>query len=538
MSKRDNERLPWRPLLARYLDRCQSPADVTLPTFVTLTLLSWRLKKRLFGGEYVTLGDTLRVFAQVCEVGGLIGSRSDGDLVELAKLVSRSGGSGDTVDWSATRYGLEVDLELHRLIFVSPPPSLIILSMRVAYINLDVGWPGNRGRIEKVLERKMGVNDRMIEMTLSSASVSFNQGIVFGVTYPNVYSDMHYEMQKRDDARLDTPMVPKSAEHYEFLLGLCNEWAQICRPDLAHLLEGSSLGSMGLPLTQRGDPTQRRPNLTQVDYEQMGLPAGLASRLNSLASISHFSEREHLSGIASRLNGLASAGLVNAPSLPWFLCLAYVYENSTSGSSGKDIMNFGRWVATEGAIFEIGGIIGESAEIDAVSLLSLTVDPAAIRPMLVEEFWQEVCQRSHQLLEIYSTDYGVDPPGFLPFFVYHSYKSRPTDFPNGVEPIFPEHDDRWEFWAILENNLEAPVADGVFASGVAFGRNHPDTFAGKHGVYTNEDPDPITGTYANPQDETNLKIGSTYTREEQLNLCRVWADLFRPEAKPIIDTLT
>lgn len=521
MTQHDNRQSTMPPLLARYIDRCETPADVTLPTFLCLVLLSGRVKKRFFGGEYVTIADPFDVFGQVCEAGALIATRSNGNLNLLGQLASLNTIDIDSSDWFVNRLGLESDLALYGKNFVNPPPSLRYFQNAIGWINLDVGWPADRRRIEAALERKMGLDDRKIGMMLSSASVSFNKGIIFALTYPDRCAEMDYiqdALRDRNDIPYDMSQQPSVAERNELQLAIVREWARLCRPDLAYLLEESSTLARG---SARGT-SDVQASFTREEYERMGLPASLAVRFNELIS----------------------SQFVNNPSLPWFLWLAYMSEHITPDSSGRDLVNMGKILAALGVICEIGGVVGRTTDIESVRLLSLTVDPLTTRQVIedsgstsVDEFWKEVTEVAVEELDIYSVDYGYNPPGLLPLVVYGRYRDQYIGYPNNIESIKRIHDTQIDLWVHLRHRLKEEIAcvDLLFATGIALVRNHPETFAGKHGVYVDEAPDPITKTYKNPQSETNLRVGSTYSREEQLHLCRVWADLYRPEAKALFE---
>lgn len=51
------------------------------------------------------------------------------------------------------------------------------------------------------------------------------------------------------------------------------------------------------------------------------------------------------------------------------------------------------------------------------------------------------------------------------------------------------------------------------------------------GIYFDDSYDSGTATFKNPQAETNTAIDTVYSYQDGLHLCRVCADLCRPEAK-------
>lgn len=520
MNTSDNRQSALPPLLARYMDRRQSPSEVTLPAYLFLTLLSSRVKKRFFGGEYVAIADPFDVSGQVCEAGALIASRSDGNLIDLGRFVTAKGWNSETTDWDVAVIGLESDLVTYEKNFVNPPPSLRYLEYAEGLISLGFGWPADRRLIRKALDGKINLDDRMIEMMLSRAYFSFKSGVLFALKYPDRYAEMGQmrdAFQDCDDLPFDASRETSTTELSEIYLGISRQWARLCRPHLSYLLEESGPETRGPERTPRGR-TKSDPSMTQAEYEEMGLPASLASRLT----------------------WLASSGIVTNPSLPLFLLLAYLSENSTLDTTGKDFVNSGTIAAAVGAIYEVGGVIGESTDIDAIKLLALTLDQVSAHPTTgdvvatsVEEIWHDVKEAIEHIFESYATAYEARQPGLLPLGVSDAYEGSNIEHPKDLDAIKRQHDAQVQFWGHLSDNLQLnTAATGLFfAVGFGLMRNYPDTFAGKHGIYTVEDPDPITGTYRNPQDETNLKVGSTYTREEQLNLCRVWAELYQPDAK-------
>ena len=537
----------FAPLLARYMEKCDSPSDVTLPTYLCLAFLSERVKKRFFGGEYVTIGDQFDVFGQVCEFGALVGSRSDGDFDKLEILASTKfrnrnsvnwvldvrtieGSEDVSQDWEFIVQGLDEGLTIFEQVFGTPPQSLIQYTKGMAYLMVDrsYAFDRDRERLDKQLDRRVGLDDSTVKWMLTAAVDHFNFGIAFALTYPDrlaEMSEMWDAVHVHDSESIDQSEMPSIAEINENRLGFCLGWAQRCRPDLLHLFEDASASPKGTVPTQPEE--QGNADLTTVEkrfataqsntnsdlgdeYVRMGLPISMAV---------------HLEGFAS---AQPSSGL----SLPLFLTLAYVSDHFTSDSSGKSVVNIGTLMASHGAVCEVGGVIGRTTDIEPLELLPRVLGKSSLTPS-VEEHWRDATLRAERTLESFIATTGTDPTGLLPLYIATSYFALDIDYPNDVDTIKRDHELQMPFWEHRESIVPAVI--GAFTTGIALVRNHPDTFAGKHGVYVDEAPDPITKTYKNPQSETNLRVGSTYSREEQLHLCRVWADLYRPEAKPLFE---
>ena len=361
---------------------------------------------------------------------------------------------------------------------------------------------------------------------LSLPKMSFIYGIVFALAYPDRYAKM-YEIQDAPRDRYDLPFDRSQeqtvAERNELYLRHSRDWARLCRPDLAYLIEEVSAKPRGTVLTQpealgnadiaavvkRSATAPSNANSDLVDeYVRMGLPISMAVHLE----------------------GFASAQPSSWLSLPLFLTLAYVSDHFMSDSSGKSVVNIGTLMASHGAVCEVGGVIGRTTDIEPIELLPRVLGKSTLTPS-VEEYWRDATLRAERTLESFIATTGTDPTGLLPLYIATSYFALDIDYPNDVDTIKRDHELQMPFWEHRESII--PAVHAAFATGIALVRNHPDTFAGKHGVYVDETPDPITNTYKNPQSETNPKVGSMYSREEQLNLCRVWADLYRPKAKPL-----
>ena len=514
------------PLLARYINRCESPANVNLPTYLCLMFMSGRVTKRFFGGWNITIGDTYDVFGQVCEVGGLIGSRSSGTLTELAELVSTGPRDDSSTDWYIAKILLDNELSKYEKHITDPPPSLRYFQNALAWIDYSFDWPPDRSQTISGFKGKIGLDDRQIDEMLSLPKMSFIYGIVFALAYPDRYAKM-YEIQDapRDcyDLPFDRSQEQTVAVRNELYLRHSRDWARLCRPDLAYLIEEVSAKPRGTVLAQPEAPGNAdiaavakqfatalsNTNSDLVDeYVRMGLPISMAVYLEGFAA----------SLPAWRL------------SLPFFLTLAYVSDHFTFDSSGKSVVNIGTLMASHGAICEVGGVIGQTTDIEPLELLPRVLGESTLTPS-TEEYWHDATLGAERTLESFLATVGTDPTGLLPLYIATSYFALDIDYPNDVDTIKRDHELQMPFWEHRESII--PAVHAAFATGIALVRNHPDTFAGKHGVYVDETPDPITNTYKNPQSETNLKVGSTYSREEQLNLCRVWADLYRPKAKPL-----
>ncbi len=247
--------------------------------------------------------------------------------------------------------------------------------------------------------------------------------------------------------------------------------------------------------------------MNQSDYRYAGLPAGLAASLDALAA----------------------NGLLRELSLPAFLLEAYIGDHLTRTSSDQDPIESGKLFAAVGAVCGVGGVIGETTDDDPLEILSLTLD-VSILPVSVEEFWHQASRSTKEMLEIYSTVFEIAPPSLLPFHVAVAYRNSDIDYPNDIDAIKHEHDRQIDFRK-ERGNITA-YANIAFTTGIVLARNHIRSFQRIQGVLTDESIDPDSMTFKHIQNGTNLVVGSRFSYQQILHICRIWSDLCRPEAKP------
>ena len=232
--------------------------------------------------------------------------------------------------------------------------------------------------------------------------------------------------------------------------------------------------------------------------------------------------------------------LIANASLPSFLWLTHMSDNLDLDGTVKHLATFGELAASFGSISEVGGVVGTTTDVETLKLLSLTVDPISLSPyteeftsLPVTEYWREISTYAVEVSEFCIEVYETESIGLLPMYVYSFHQSQNLDYPNDVIAIKQQHDVEAEIWDRLRENPKASMAvvNGAFTSGIAPVRNRPHTFTWEHGAYVDEAPDPITKTYKNPQSETGLEVGSMYSRQQQLHLCREWAYRYQPDAE-------
>ena len=242
------------------------------------------------------------------------------------------------------------------------------------------------------------------------------------------------------------------------------------------------------------------------EYEQMGIPSRLSAKMAWLDTHSP----------------------VHNPSLPFFLCRAYVDEHRTQDDSGRLQVNSGKLISACGAVCEIGGIIGATTDADPPELLQLTRYMYKL-PQPQESYWIYASRLADEMLASYSEAFETKPTSFLLFHVAVAYLNMGIKYPNDILASAREHnaqiDVRTKFQRIWDS------MNCGFAVGIALARNHRKEFERIEDIYADETFDPSTMTSKNPQSRTNLEIGSMYAYQDKLHLCRVWADLYRPEAK-------
>lgn len=246
--------------------------------------------------------------------------------------------------------------------------------------------------------------------------------------------------------------------------------------------------------------------MNPAEYEQMGIPPQLSARLARLDS--HWP--------------------IHDPSLPFFLYRAYAGEHTTQDDSGNVVVNSGTLISACGAVCEIGGIIGDSTDADPPNLLQLTLYMHKL-PQPKETHWIGACRVADEMLASYSEAFGTKPTSFLLFHVAVAYLNMNIKYPADILACAREHnaqiDIRTKFQRIWDS------MNSAFSVGIALARNHRKEFERIEGIYADETFDPSTTTSKNPQSLTNLHVGSMFSYQDKLHLCRLWADLYRPEAK-------
>ena len=246
--------------------------------------------------------------------------------------------------------------------------------------------------------------------------------------------------------------------------------------------------------------------MNQDEYEQTGIPRLLSERLARLDT--HWP--------------------VHDPSLPYFLYRAYVGRYTTRDAAGKVVVNSGTLISACGAVCEIGGIIGATTDADPPELLQLTRHMYKL-PQPLGSYWTYACRLADEMLASYSEAFETKPTSFLLFHVAVAYLNMGIKYPNDILASAREHNAQ-----IDVRTKSQQIWDSMncgFAVGIALARNHRKEFERIEDIYADETFDPSTTTSKNPQSLTNLQVGSMYAYQDKLHLCRVWAYLYRPEAK-------
>ena len=241
MNERDFLDAGVEPLCARYLanvERRIARSEVTLPTFLCLSVASQFLKKSLFRGQYITLGDYVGVLGTAGDIGALIASRSNSNVDQLQKLSVANPKSDVLIDWQIVETILVEYWTTHWTVSDDDPISFSELSLNSAYLKIDVGYPNRPRFLYRALEHKLRTSEEdFFDKFVDSSVREFNVGIAFALNYPELYTKM---MSSLDSARQNV----RTHGTYEFVskdvinasqLWMCNLWAKLCRPELTDL---------------------------------------------------------------------------------------------------------------------------------------------------------------------------------------------------------------------------------------------------------------------------------------------------------------
>lgn len=192
------------------------------------------------------------------------------------------------------------------------------------------------------------------------------------------------------------------------------------------------------------------------------------------------------------------------------------------------VVNSGTLISACGAVCEIGGIIGATTDAVPPNLLQLTLYMYKLSQPK-ESYWIDACRLADEMLASYSEAFETKPTSFLLFHVAVAYLNMGINYPDDILASAREHNAQIDIKSKLQRIWDS--MNSAFAVGIALARNHRKEFERIEGIYADETFDPSTMTSKNPQSLTNLQVGSMYAYQDKLHLCRVWADLYRPEAK-------
>lgn len=241
MDERDFINVGVEPLCALYLasmDRTDARSEVTLPTFLCLSIASQFLKKSLFRGQYITLGDYIGVLGTVGDTGALVASRSGRELHQLQNLSLVTPGSDETLDWQVVESILEEYWTIHRQVSEDDPIAFSELALNSAYLKVDVRYPTRPRFLYRALEDKLRTSEEsFFDKFVTSSVREFNVGIAFALNHPDLYSRM---MSSLDSVKQNAQVHGS----YEFVsqdvvdasqLWMCRLWAELCRPETEYL---------------------------------------------------------------------------------------------------------------------------------------------------------------------------------------------------------------------------------------------------------------------------------------------------------------
>lgn len=192
------------------------------------------VKLRPDGEEYMHFGDFAQLRSVLADIGGTIGSVSNADPVQLMQL---SNVPQEAVNWQNLITASNELLELFSDSESDRPRSVHHMVTASTYARAQSFFPNLDGAkpIGELGATEISFDD-IADKWISSANFTLHLGIAIA----KHHTDFYYSMEE-----FNRPIQLRGGRREsrwpfkrEYHLAQCRLWANMCRPDLAHLLSG------------------------------------------------------------------------------------------------------------------------------------------------------------------------------------------------------------------------------------------------------------------------------------------------------------
>ena len=216
--------------------------ELSLSKFIALWRFRDAMKQRPNGDLYAHFGDFIQLQAVATEIGAAIGSVSTAESHELVQL----GNPEDDVDpntrWTILTRTATYLIDSYQSLFLEPPMSLHEVIWQLSGESPLFYFP-EMAEIEDPDElAAVEVSfDKLWQPWENSADLFIDTGI----NIARAHTDFFYNMgefatgERTYGAQSQKTRQPEWPIKREYLLTQCRIWANLCRPDLAHLLDGA-----------------------------------------------------------------------------------------------------------------------------------------------------------------------------------------------------------------------------------------------------------------------------------------------------------
>lgn len=236
MTQHDIERLGLPPGLEDLIHkrvRRNSLEKLSLPAFLFHYSIQQFDPSRRYAKNYVEFGQLQTVIGQLYQCGSILGHlqpERGRDMMRFSLVKDQ--GNPDKL-FASSRQQAKKRVKSYEKATGQLPDSVEVMQYTTGYLKQGVNPMIDFNGVRKTAHKQI-----RLDRALASASDAFNEGIAFAITQPSLWrkvmvahDDAHKELSVSTDIEL-----PDMGFLRTMTVGLCHEWAQLCRPDLLPLI--------------------------------------------------------------------------------------------------------------------------------------------------------------------------------------------------------------------------------------------------------------------------------------------------------------
>ena len=239
MVHSDIDRLGLPPGLADLIKTFgdkQPPEWFNLPVFWFYYSLQQFDANRRYTKDYVEFGQLQTVMGQVYQCGSILGylqRRRGADMMRLS--TGRVQGDANNLLVMSRRKAKE-RVDRYRRATGESPMSVEVMQYVTGYLERGVSPLTDVKGVRVVAHERVPLVDAK-----GYATPTFNEGIAFSITYPTLWRKAMtaYDADRRELSAMSDIQPPEMRELSDLVVDFSQTWAQMCRPDLLHLIPES-----------------------------------------------------------------------------------------------------------------------------------------------------------------------------------------------------------------------------------------------------------------------------------------------------------